>query len=147
MSRMQWFSTQVQTHAGVLQIRIVSRSLLQLGSNLIRLSKFFLGADQGIKMNSEQLIISIDQCIFSDAREAWQCFCPSPHKIKRSRASEGNDQAIKDNSRQSSFLISVANTTMGLQTLLWATSKILPLMQSSCGRALHLYHYSWRKWL
>ena len=62
------------------QIRIVIRSVLQLGSNGIKLSMFFLGADQGIKMNSEQLVISTDQCIFSDAREAWQRFCPSPIK-------------------------------------------------------------------
>jgi len=43
--------------------------------------------------------------------EAWLHFCPlNPCKIKRSRASEGNDQVIMDGFHQSSFLILVANT-------------------------------------
>ena len=34
---------------------------------------FFLGVDQGIKMNSERLI-STDQHIFTDTKEAWLRF-------------------------------------------------------------------------
>jgi len=55
---------------------------------------FLLGADQEIKKNSEQLI-STNQHILSDTKEAWKHFCPfnlesSDHEpwkgmIKRSR--------------------------------------------------------------
>ena len=55
-----------------------------------------LGTDQVIKMNSERLI-STYRYVFSDTKEAWLHFCPSnPCKIQQSRASEGSDQAIKD---------------------------------------------------
>jgi len=41
-------------------------------------------------------------------------FCPlNSHKIKQSRASEWSDQAIKDDSYRSTFLIPVANASIG----------------------------------
>ena len=72
---------------------------------------FFLGVDQGIKMNSERLI-STDQHIFTDTKEAWLRFLSfDPCTIKPSRVLEGNDEAIKDDFHQSSSLIPVANTS------------------------------------
>lgn len=47
--------------------------------------------------NSEQLIPT-NQHILSDTKEAWQRICPlNPCNIKQPRASEGRDQAIRDN--------------------------------------------------
>jgi len=41
-------------------------------------------------------------------------FCPlNSHKIKQSRASERNDQAIKNDFYRSRFLIPVANDSIG----------------------------------
>ena len=79
--------------------------------NGIKQSMFLLGADQGIK-NSEQLI-STNQHILSDTKEAWKCFCPFNPWIKWSRALEGNVQAIKDNFHWLRFLIPVANASTG----------------------------------
>ena len=82
--------------------------------NGVKQSTLFLEVDQGlgIKMNSERLI-STNQDIFSDTREVWQCFCSLTPKIKRSRASEGNDPAIKDVFHRSRFLIPVAKCFYG----------------------------------
>jgi len=43
---------------------------LQPGSNGVKWSSFFLGANQGIKMDCEQLILT-DHHVFSDTKELW----------------------------------------------------------------------------
>ena len=87
-------------------------SHVEMNQNEIKWSTFFLGANQGIKTNSEWLI-STDQCTFSDTKEVW-LFCPlNSHRIKQSRTSIRSDQVIKDDFCWSGFLIPVANASTG----------------------------------
>jgi len=88
---------------------LACRSICSQDQNGIKQSTFFIGADQGIKTNSEWLILT-DRHTFSNTKEVWQCFCPlNSCKIMQSRASEQSNQAIKDDFHQSRFLILVAN--------------------------------------
>jgi len=75
---------------------------------------FFLGANQGVKTNSEQLI-STAQCTFLEIlRRYGNFFVPlNSLKIKRSRALELSNQAINGDFHESKFLIPVANASMG----------------------------------
>ena len=54
-------------------IDVACRSICDWDQNGIKRSMFFLGANQGIKTNSERLI-STDQRTFSDTLEAWLRF-------------------------------------------------------------------------
>ena len=67
--------------------------LCQWDQNEIKWSMFFLRADQGTKMNSEQLRL-IDQYIFSDAKDAWiYTFLSFEHQaIKRFRRELSSNQ-------------------------------------------------------
>ena len=67
---------------------------LWLGSKWNKVINVLLGADQGIKMNSERLhVISTDQCTFSDTKEAWLRFCPlNSHTIKSLGMEWSSDQ-------------------------------------------------------
>jgi len=66
---------------------------------------FFLGADQGINMDSEQLIINRSMH-FLRYLAGIVTLCPlNSCRIKRSRALEQRDQAIKDDFHRSRFLI------------------------------------------
>ena len=59
--------------------------LFESGNETIKRSTFFLGANQGIKTNSERLV-STNQHTFSNTKEAWLRICPlNSHKIKQSR--------------------------------------------------------------
>jgi len=76
-------------------IDIACRSVCDQDQNGIKRSTFFLGADEGIKTNSKRLI-STDQCTFFRYLAGMATFCPlNSRRIKRSRASEQSDQAIK----------------------------------------------------
>ena len=72
----------------------------------------FLGADQGIKTNSERLI-STDQCTFLDTKEAWLCFVLWTPLNQAIKSLEQSNQVIKDGFHRSRFLLPVANTSTG----------------------------------
>ena len=97
-------------------IDVACRSVCDRDQNGIKRSTFFLGADQGIKTNSQRLK-STDQCTFWHFLRylaGMATFCPlNSRRIKRSRASERSDQAIKDDFYRSRFLIPVANASTG----------------------------------
>jgi len=111
MSTYFYFSTATRGS----HIDLACRSICDQDQNGIKRSTLFLGADQGIKMNSEQL---------ADTLQAWLRFIlwtpiessdqePWNRAIKRSRALEQSKQAIKDDFHWSRFLISVANVSTG----------------------------------
>jgi len=54
-------------------IDVAFGSVYDRDQNGIKRSPFFLGANQGIKTNSERLI-STNQCPFSDTKQAWLRF-------------------------------------------------------------------------
>ena len=90
-------------------IRVACRSVCDRDQSGIKRSTFFFGADQGIKTNSEQ-----QSTHFLTYYGGVATFCPlNSRKIKRSRASERSDQAIKDDFHRSRFLIAVANASTG----------------------------------
>ena len=93
-------------------IYVTCRSVCDWYQNEIKWLTFLLVADQGIKMNSEQLI-PIGQHTLADTKEAWLHFCPlNLCKIKQSRAERSNP-SIQDDYHRSSFLILVTNISMG----------------------------------
>ena len=89
------------------------RSVCDQDQNEIKWSTFFLGADQGIKTNSEKLISS-DQHTFSDTQQAWQRFIL--WTLVESSDQEPQNGAIKQSRtifHRSIFLIPVANASTG----------------------------------
>jgi len=61
-------------------------------------------------------------------------FCPlNSRRIKRSRASEQSDQAIKDDFHRSRFLIPVANTSTGELYVTTPCTRILPFASAVGG--------------
>ena len=101
-------------------IRITCRSVCDRDQNGIKLSTFFFGANQGIKMNSERLI-STDQHIFLDSTEAWLCFVLWIPVKSRNR--EPRIGAIK----QSRTIFTDQDFWSRLQTLLQVMRMWLPL--------------------
>jgi len=70
---------------------VACRSVCDWDQNGIKRSTSLLGADQGIKINSERLT-STDQCTFSDTKEVWLHFCPWNQAIKSLGTEQSSDQ-------------------------------------------------------
>ena len=88
IASIQWVCLSHQTllpRARGSHMRIACRSICDWDQNGIKRSTFFIGANQGIKTNSERLV-STNQHTFSNTKEAWLRICPlNSHKIKQSR--------------------------------------------------------------
>ena len=124
-------------------IDVACRSVCDRDQNGIKRSTFFLGADQGIKTNSQRLK-STDQCTFWHFLRylaGMATFCPlNSRRIKRSRASERSDQAIKDDFYRSRFLIPVANASTGE---LYVTTPCFSCLVKRCYGINLKVHANW----
>ena len=103
---------------------------------------FLLGADQRIKTNSWETNIN-RSAHFLRYLAGVAMFSPfNSHRIKRSRASEWSDQAIKDDFHRSRFLILVANASTGDVYVIapWAASCHYHFCQ-------YWVWYTWTVWI